>query len=163
MLPGSLAIQVFTALCISSGSVSGGRPFCGIPELSSLPAQSARGKSRHQRSAGLLTPLPIPRGPWSHIILDFIMGLPPSDGHTTILTIVNRFSKAVHFVTLPKLPLAAEMGDFLVQHVFRSHSFPRDIVSDGGPQFASWVWHSFCVAFGAQARLTSGYHPQSNR
>jgi hypothetical protein len=27
-----------------------------------------------------------------------------SEGNTTILTVINRFSKAAHFVALPKLP-----------------------------------------------------------
>lgn len=41
--------------------------------------------------------------------------------HTVILTVVDRFSKAVHFMALTKLPSAAEMGALLVQHVFRLH------------------------------------------
>lgn len=41
-------------------------------------------------------PLPIPHRPWSHISMDFVIGLPSSDGHTTILTVVDRFSKMAH-------------------------------------------------------------------
>lgn len=62
--------------------------------------------------------------------MDFVTGLPLSNGHTVILTMVDRLSKAVHFVPLTKLPLAAEMGTLLVQHVFQLHGFPKDIVSD---------------------------------
>ncbi|KAI3351468.1 hypothetical protein L3Q82_020314, partial [Scortum barcoo] len=46
------------------------------------------------------SPLPVPRRPWSHISLDFVTGLPPSHGHTAILTVVDRFSKMAHFVHL---------------------------------------------------------------
>ena len=63
----------------------------------------ARGKALHCPPAGLLHPLSIPADPRSHIALDFITGLPDSRGYTTILTIVNRFSKAIHFVPLTKL------------------------------------------------------------
>uniref|UniRef100_A0A3Q2DRC9 DUF4939 domain-containing protein n=1 Tax=Cyprinodon variegatus TaxID=28743 RepID=A0A3Q2DRC9_CYPVA len=52
--------------------------------------------------------------PWSHISLDFVTGLPLSQGKAVILTIVDRFSKAAHFVPLPKLPTAAETADLLV-------------------------------------------------
>lgn len=97
----------------------------------------ANGKSLHQLPAGLLNPLPIPRQPWSHIAVDFITGLPPSDGHTVIFTVVDRFSKTGHFVPLPKLPSAAATGDLLVQHVFQLYSISKDIVSDRGPQFTS--------------------------
>lgn len=66
----------------------------------------ARGKASHRPPAGLLRPLPTPGRLWSHIALDFVTGLPPSEGNTVILTIVDRFSKAAHFIGLPKLPSA---------------------------------------------------------
>ncbi|KAI3355553.1 hypothetical protein L3Q82_018388 [Scortum barcoo] len=103
-------------------------------------------------------------GPGSHIALDFVTvtGLPPSNGKTVILTIVDRFSKAAHFVALAKLPTARETADLLANHVVRLHGIPRDIVSDRGPQFISQVWKSFCTGLGASVSLTSGFHPQSN-
>uniref|UniRef100_A0A674PMU1 Gypsy retrotransposon integrase-like protein 1 n=1 Tax=Takifugu rubripes TaxID=31033 RepID=A0A674PMU1_TAKRU len=122
----------------------------------------SRGKASHRPPAGLLQPLEIPRRPWSHIAVDFITGLPPSQGHEVVLTVVDRFSKSAHFIPLPKLPSAAETGELLVQHVFRLHGLPTDIVSDRGPQFCSQVWRSFCSALGASVSLTSGYHPQAN-
>lgn len=61
-----------------------------------------------QPAAGLLQPLPTPGRPWSHIAVNFITELPPSAGNTVILTIIDLFSRAVHFVALPKLPTALE-------------------------------------------------------
>lgn len=122
----------------------------------------ARSKSSHQPPAGLLRPLPIPGRPWSHIAIDFVTGLPPSQGHTAVLSIIDRFSKAAHFVALPKLPSARETTDLLVTHVFRLHGIPQDIVSDRGPQFTSQVWKAFCTALGATVSLSSGFHPQTN-
>uniref|UniRef100_A0A3P9LR62 Integrase catalytic domain-containing protein n=2 Tax=Oryzias latipes TaxID=8090 RepID=A0A3P9LR62_ORYLA len=122
----------------------------------------ARSKSSNSPPAGLLHPLPIAERPWSHVSMDFVTGLPPSEGNTVILTIVDRFSKAAQFIPLAKLPTATEMADVLVHQVFRHHGIPKDIVSDRGPQFVSQVWRSFCSALGATVSLTSGYHPQSN-
>ena len=122
----------------------------------------ARNKNVHRPPAGLLRPLPVPTRPWSHVAMDFVTGLPPSQGHDTILTIVDRFSKAVHYVPLAKLPTAEEMTDLLTHHVVRLHGIPVDIVSDRGPQFTSQVWQAFCRGIGATVSLTSGYHPQSN-
>uniref|UniRef100_A0AAQ4P737 Integrase catalytic domain-containing protein n=1 Tax=Gasterosteus aculeatus aculeatus TaxID=481459 RepID=A0AAQ4P737_GASAC len=53
-------------------------------------------------------------------------------------------------------------ADLIVQHVFRPHGIPVDIVSDRGPQFISHVWKTFCSALGASVSLSSGFHPQSN-
>ncbi|CAJ1078658.1 Pol polyprotein [Xyrichtys novacula] len=122
----------------------------------------ARNKTSNQPSSGFLRPLPIPRRPWSHIAVDFVTGLPPSQGNTAILTIVDRFSKSAHFLPLPKLPTAIKTADLLVSQVFRIHGIPSDIVSDRGPQFTSEVWRAFCKALGATVSLSSGFHPQSN-
>lgn len=106
-------------------------------------------------TARLLRPVPIPKCPWSHIALDFVMGLPPSSGNTVVLTIVDWFSKAVHFVALPQLPSALETAQLLTQHVFWLHGIPLDIVT-------SRVWKEFCAELGAQVSLSSGFPPQTN-
>ena len=121
-----------------------------------------RNKTTNRPPAGLLQPLPVPKRPWSHLSLDFVTGLPPSDGNTVILTIVDRFSKMAHFVPLPKLPSAKETALVVMDKVFRIHGLPKDVVSDRGPQFASSFWKEFCRLLGATASLTSGFHPQSN-
>ena len=99
--------------------------------------ECARNKASRRPPAGFLHPLPVPHRPWSDISLDFVTGLPLSEGNTTILTVVDRFSKIVHFILLPKLPSAKETVEVVLSHVFRLHSFPSDVVSDRGPQFIS--------------------------
>lgn len=71
----------------------------------------ADSKAHHRSPAGLLQPLSIPGQPRSHIALDFITRLPPSKGTTLVLTVIDRFSKAAHFIALPKLPSAIESVD----------------------------------------------------
>lgn len=67
-----------------------------------------------------------------------------------------------HFIALPKLPSAEETAEIVMMQVFRTHGFPKDIVSDRGPQFISRFWKEFCKLIGAPVSLTSGYHPESN-
>lgn len=136
-----------------------GRDVRGFVVACSVCAQN---KSSNSVPAGLLQPLPVPSRPWSHIALDFVSGLPESSGNTVVLTVVDRFSKAVHFIPFPKLPSAKETAQKVVDHVFRIHGLPEDVVSDRGPQFASHFWREFCRQIGATASLSSGFHPQTN-
>ncbi len=117
------------------------------------------GKTSHLPPAGLLHPLPIPSCPLvTHSSLFYYW--------TAYLTrqqhypyYCGPFSKAVHFVALPKMPKARETADILVQHVFRLHGIPLDIVSDRGPQFTSPVWKAFCHALGATVSFIAWLSP----
>uniref|UniRef100_A0A8C6M2A9 Gypsy retrotransposon integrase-like protein 1 n=1 Tax=Nothobranchius furzeri TaxID=105023 RepID=A0A8C6M2A9_NOTFU len=122
----------------------------------------AQHKGNNRSPAGLLCPLPVPSRPWSHISLDFVCVLPASRGFNTILTIVDRFSKACHLVPLKSLPSSAITAQLLIKHVFRLHGIPEEILSDRGPQFISRVWKEFANALGARVAFTSGFHPQTN-
>ncbi|KAI2660329.1 Transposon Ty3-I Gag-Pol polyprotein [Labeo rohita] len=59
--------------------------------------------------------------PWSHIGVDFVTDLPISEGHTCILVIVDRFSKACKLIPLPGFPTAMETAEHLFHHVFRNY------------------------------------------
>ncbi|KAI4886523.1 hypothetical protein NFI96_034119 [Prochilodus magdalenae] len=68
------------------------------------------------------------------VSLDFITGLPVSQGNTVILVLVDQFSKACELVALPGLPSARQTTELLMQHVVRVHGMPSDLVSDRGSQ-----------------------------
>ena len=125
-------------------------------------ATCVRSKDIRQRPQGLLLPLQTPSRPWSHLSMDFVTGLPVSEGNSAILVIVDRFSKACRLIPLPKLPSALDTAKLVFLHVFRVFGLPQDIVSDRGPQFSSRVWQAICRLIGATASLSSGFHPQSN-
>lgn len=141
--------------------------FGGIPWFLTSPLSSPHAQSVHR------TRLPASSG-WSPSTSAFsspslvshipglFTGLPPSDGNTALLIAVDQFSKAAHFIPLPKLPSVKEMAQFMVQHVFRNHGFPVDMVSDRGPQFLSRFWKAFCTFIRSSASLFSGFHSQSN-
>lgn len=122
----------------------------------------SQNKTSTRPPAGLLQPLPVPKRPWSHISIDFVTGLPQSAGNNTILTVVDRFSKAVHFIPLTGLPSAKDTAKIMIQHVFKLHGLPSEVVSDRGPQFTSSFWRAFCKLLGASVCLSSGFHPQTN-
>ncbi|KAJ0021489.1 hypothetical protein Pint_31247 [Pistacia integerrima] len=50
-------------------------------------------KTERRKVAGLLQPLPIPERPWVSASLDFIGGFPKVEGMSSVLVVVDRFSK----------------------------------------------------------------------
>ena len=59
-----------------------------------------RNKSNNLSPGGLLQPLPIPTQVWTNISMDFIGGQPKSKGKDTILVVVDKLTKYVHFIPL---------------------------------------------------------------
>lgn len=59
---------------------------------------------KESHPTGLLQPLPILEGPWQDVTMDFVEGLPKSEGYNSILVIVDCFTKYVYFIPL-KRPL----------------------------------------------------------
>lgn len=119
-------------------------------------------KTLRHLTIGRLLFLPVPHCPWSYLGMDFIRDLPPSDGHTYVLVVVDRFSKAWCLVPLKGLPTAMETAEILFNHVFCNFGLPKDIVSDRGPQFISSVRRSFFALLGVTVSLSCEYHPLRN-
>nr|GEX11706.1 probable prolyl 4-hydroxylase 10 [Tanacetum cinerariifolium] len=59
---------------------------------------------------GLLQLLPTPNQVWEDLKMDFITQLPSSNGKTTIWMIVNRLTKAAHFIALSPNYTAVTLG-----------------------------------------------------
>ena len=92
---------------------------------------------RRDKVFGLLNPLPVPRGIWKSVTLDYITGLPEKEEHNAILVVVNRLSKMAHYIPTTKEVDAQETARLLLNHVWKYHGTPREIISDRGPQFDS--------------------------
>lgn len=111
---------------------------------------------------GKLQPLDNSHRPWSHLAIDFLTDLTESEGNTTIMVTLDRFSRTIKLIPLMALPTAFQTAETLFNFVFRHYGLPVDIISDRGPQFISKVWRSFMEKLGITVRITQGYHPQAN-
>lgn len=88
-----------------------------------------------------MQPLDVPSQVWADIAMDFIDRLPRVNGKSIILTVVDRFSKMAHFITLSHPYTAASVAKAFFDGVVRLHGFPNSIVSDREPSV-----HGPCMA-----------------
>ena len=95
--------------------------------------------------------------------MDFIEGLPLSQGHDTILVVVCRLTKMALFIPTFRDIDAEDLAHIFLSQVFAKHGTPTDIVSDCGKHFISRFWRSLCQLLSIKANLSTAYHPETDR
>jgi len=72
----------------------------------------------------------IPYNRWQSIAIDFITGLPKSNGIDAIMTVTDRLTKMVHILPTTSNATASDIASLFFRQVVRFHGIPKDIVSD---------------------------------
>lgn len=111
---------------------------------------------------GLLQPLPIPDEAWSSIGMDFVSGLPKSDGKKVIMVVVDRLTKYAHFLSLSHPFKAKDVAQIFLDNIYKLHGLPQTIISDRDPIFTSNFWRELMSSLGVKLNMSTAYHPQSD-
>lgn len=119
-------------------------------------------KHSHQKPVGLLQPLPPPVLPWQEVTMDFIEGLPVSDGANSILVVVDRLTKYAHFLPLKHPFTAASVSKVFIDSMVKLHGVPATIISDRDKVFTSHFWRDVFKALGTKLHYSTAYHPQTD-
>ncbi|GFT73369.1 retrovirus-related Pol polyprotein from transposon 17.6 [Trichonephila clavipes] len=112
---------------------------------------------RHTRSP--LSSFQEPSQRFDNVHLDLIGPLPPSNGYTYCLTMIDRFSKWPE--AQPLKDITAEAEAFFSSWVSRFGT-PAILTTDRGRQFESSLFKALSKLLGVQKCRTTGYHPQAN-
>jgi hypothetical protein len=120
-------------------------------------------KVEHRHPAGLLQPLTISEWKWELLKMDFVTGFPrTSKQHDSIMVVVDKLTKVVHFIPLKTTHKAANVVDIYMREVELLYGIPKTIVSDRDPKFTSKFWKWLFKGFKTNMNFSTAYHPQSD-
>jgi hypothetical protein len=104
-----------------------------VTEYVALCDTCQRVKVEHQRPAGLLQPLKIPKWKCEEIGMDFIVGLPRTQaGYDLIWVIVDRLTNVAHFIAVNITYSGAKLVELYMSSIMCLHGVPKKIMSDRG-------------------------------
>ena len=131
-----------------------------VDEFVQQCAVCQQAKHEHVKPAGLLAPLPIPSTSWEDLTMDFVEGLPCSEGYDTIMVVVDRFTKFAHFVPLRHPFNAKQVARAFWENVVKLYGIPASIVSDCEKIFTSHLWRELLAGAGTKLLYSTAYHPR---
>ena len=85
-----------------------------------------------------------------------------AQGYDSIVVVVDRFTKMVHFVPTTEKTTAEGLARLFRDNVWRLPGLPKSIISDRGPQFVAGLMRELNEMLGIKTKLLTAFHPQTD-
>jgi len=118
-----------------------------------------RNKNHTEQLAGKLMPNSIPKKPWIHISADFITKLPIAQRYDSILVVVDKLTKIVHFIPTTEKTLAEGLARLFRDNMWKLHGLSESIISDRGPQFIAGLMRELNQMLGIESKMSMAFYP----
>jgi len=107
--------------------------------------------------------LPDPDEAYQSLAIDFAGPFNKSDGYTSIMVIMDRFTSYTHLIPLKDAATSEKIFKKLNSTIFDLHGLPLSIVLDQDSRFTSKFWSQMMKSLGIQVWMATQYHHQTNR
>ena len=94
--------------------------------------------------------------------MDFITGLPLSDGKDALFTFTDKFTKAIWLVLCNKTTSAEDAARLYLHHCYSTFGLPTKFISDRDARFTSRFWRTLMRLLNVQEGMTSAFHPNAD-
>jgi len=121
-----------------------------------------RMKPIRQALVGELHPLRILDSQWDTLSVDFVIKLPLSSRHDTVMTVVDSVSKRAHFIPTYTTVTAEGTARLFLHQVWKLHGLPKCVIADCGPQFVACFTKELYCLLGIKLASSTAWHPQTN-
>jgi len=94
--------------------------------------------------------------------VDFVVELPLSSRHDTVITVVDSVSKQAHFIPTHMTVTVEGAARLFLHQVWKLHGLLKYVVLDRGPQFIARFTRELYRLLGIKLASSTVWHPQTN-
>ena len=117
-------------------------------------------KNHTEQLAGKLMPNSILEKPQAHISVDFITKLLLAQEYNSILVVVDRLTKMVHFIPTTEKISAEELARLFRDNIQKLYGLSKSIILDRGSQFVAEIMWELNKILEIESKLSMAFHSQ---